>query len=74
MDSSDEARDALAAAQNNIPTDGASITDLKPEDKAKVGNLLRELAKAQRDGAQAREARGRAGARSRARHATQTQN
>ena len=31
----------------------AALTDLRPEDKAKVGNLLRALARAQRDGQQA---------------------
>ena len=29
---------------------GATLADLCPNDKAKVGNLLRELARAQRDG------------------------
>ena len=35
----------------------ASLADLQPADKAKVSNLLRELARAQRDGKQASDAR-----------------
>ena len=42
---------AVDKAKAAVPS--ATLTDLRPEDKAKVGNLLRELARAQRDGQQA---------------------
>ena len=34
-------------------TGGATLKDLRSEDKLKIGNLLRELARAQREGQQA---------------------
>ena len=48
-------RKAAAAAADSAGADGivdgsATLTDLRKEDKLKIGNLLRELAQAQRDG------------------------
>jgi len=42
---------------------GASLNELREEDKLKIGNLLRELARAQRDGQQATRERGQYAAR-----------
>ena len=41
-----------SAAEAAPAAEGPRIADLVPQDKAKVGNLLRELARAQREGQQ----------------------
>tara|TARA_B110001452_G_scaffold103289_1_gene85715 strand:+ start:350 stop:544 length:195 start_codon:yes stop_codon:yes gene_type:complete len=39
------------------PPDGAAITDLRMDEKMKIGNLLRELARSQREAQQASQER-----------------
>ena len=46
-------QDALALHFEARMKGDASLTDLRVEDKLKIGNMLKELAKAQRQGQQA---------------------
>ena len=39
--------------RGNMATQGASLTDLREDEKLKIGNLLRELARSQREAQQA---------------------
>ena len=41
------------AGRGNMATQGASLTDLREDEKLKIGNLLRELARSQREAQQA---------------------